>query len=39
MTIREVTQTVKRLADAQPLTMGEVDALLVEAAEKIKIKA
>jgi homocitrate synthase len=39
VTIREVTQTVKRLADVQPLTMGEVDALLVEAAEKIKIKA
>jgi homocitrate synthase len=31
-TVRDVTQTVKRLADDRPLSVAEVDALLLEAA-------
>lgn len=31
--IREITQTIKERADVQPLSMDEIDALLVEAAQ------
>lgn len=32
-TVRDVTQTVKRLADDRPLSLAEVDALLLQAAD------
>jgi homocitrate synthase len=34
-TLREVTQTVKRLADDRPLALDEVDGLLMEAANAV----
>jgi homocitrate synthase len=33
-TVRDVTQTVKRLADTKPLALSEVDDLLIEAAAR-----